>query len=81
MLLCAAADEANAAYCSEPSAPACTSSCGAFDDQDEFDQCRRQVSNYRDEVEQYQSCLSDASSEAASDFNEAVAAFNRRAQQ
>lgn len=56
-LVGAATAETAFAYCSEPSAPYCASSYGAFDDQWEFDRCRSEMESYRDEVEEFVSCL------------------------
>ena len=76
------------AYCSEPSAPSCATRYGAFDDEWDFDRCKRDMENYKSEVESFMSCKSreiqEASNEsesAASDYNDAVESFNRRARQ
>lgn len=47
------------AYCSEPSAPSCATRYGSFDDESDFDNCRRRMTNYRSEVEQFISCQND----------------------
>ena len=78
------------AYCSEPSAPYCASSYGQFDDQWEFDRCKREVENYASDVERYIDCRSDEANEAVrsaeydrqnaiSEYNNTVDSFNRRA--
>jgi len=74
------------AYCSEPSAPSCASSFGSFDDEWEFDRCKRDMEAYRSEVEDFIQCNNEearraqqASEEAASEYSDAVDSFNRRA--
>lgn len=78
------------AYCSEPSAPSCTSSFTAFDDQWEFDRCKREMESYKADVESFIGCNNDEAEaairkarddneSATSDYNDAVEAFNRRA--
>lgn len=47
------------AYCSEPSAPSCATRYGSFDDEGDFDTCRRKMTSYRSEVEQFISCQND----------------------
>lgn len=60
------------AYCSEPTAPSCATRSGSFDDQDEFDRCRRQMTNYKSEVEDNLSCRQR-------EYSDMVESFNRRA--
>ncbi|MFI5410146.1 hypothetical protein [Kaistia sp. UC242_56] len=88
ILACIAAGLSAPAYasCYEPSAPYCASSYGDFDDQYEFDRCRREMQNYQSEVENYLSCVEGemkrlrySAETVTSDFNSAVASFNRRA--
>ena len=78
------------AYCSEPSAPYCATSYGSFDDEYDFESCKREMENYKDEVERYISCRNDEAQEAideanidnrkaSSAYSEAVDSFNRRA--
>jgi hypothetical protein len=43
-------------YCSEPSAPFCATRYGSFDDQDDFERCKRQMASYRDDAESFLSC-------------------------
>lgn len=73
------------AYCFEPSAPSCASGYGAFNDEWDFNQCKRSMESYRDEVESYAECLNrDARSkieDASSDYSDAVDDFNNRARQ
>lgn len=71
---------ANAAAdsCSEPSAPGCASENSAFDDEDDFDSCKREIENYRDEVETYRRCLAREEQRALDDLNRAIDSFNRR---
>ncbi len=81
-----------AVACSEPSAPYCANSYGAFDDEGEFDSCKRELENYKSDVEDFIRCnkreaqeaidnASRANSRAIEEFNEAVESFNRRATQ
>lgn len=82
MLLLTLASAANA-FCSEPSAPACASRYGAFDDEWEFDRCKRNMADYKDEAENFIQChakeAEQARDKAVSEFNDAVQSFNRRA--
>jgi hypothetical protein len=77
-------------YCSEPSAPFCATRYGEFDDEYDFDSCRRDMENYASEVEEYIACLQREvddvvaeaqreSESALSEYNDAVDSFNRRA--
>ncbi|MBB6262665.1 hypothetical protein FHS77_003247 [Paenochrobactrum gallinarii] len=50
------ANEANAFYCSEPSAPFCATRFGSFDDQWDFDRCKREMESYKTEVEDFIEC-------------------------
>jgi hypothetical protein len=81
---------APAIACSEPSAPYCAESYGPFNDEYEFDSCRREMESYQSEVDDFTSCLrreleeaqDDAerkSSDAISEYSDAVESFNRRA--
>lgn len=70
---------AGGAYCTAPSAPYCATRYGAFDDADEFERCKRQMTSYKADVETFLACQRDASNQAVTDFNDAVARFNRRA--
>jgi hypothetical protein len=69
--------------CSEPYAPSCATRSGSFDDEDEFERCKRDMEGYRDEVESYVSCVQDEAQsqigDATSEFSDAVQSFNRRA--
>jgi hypothetical protein len=67
------------AYCSEPIAPSCATRYGAFDDQDDFERCKRQMSYFKSETESFLSCLQNDAETARSGYNNAVEAFNRRA--
>lgn len=78
------------AYCSEPSAPYCATSFGSFDDEDEYDRCKREMGSYRSDVERYMSCRNDEAQEAVdeansdnskarTEYSNAVDSFNRRA--
>lgn len=75
-----------AAYCSEPSAPSCATRYGSFDDEDDFASCRRQMTNYKSEVETFRRCQADAADDAVraanaanDEYSETVRRFNRRA--
>ncbi|WP_309086405.1 hypothetical protein [Chelativorans sp.] len=78
-LLLAAPKGAQAAYCSEPSAPYCAEQYGEFDDGYEFERCKSEMESYRADVESYLDCLREASEQALSEYNDAVESFNRRA--
>lgn len=60
------------AYCLMPTAPPCASRYGKFDDEWDFQRCRREIESLRSETEQAMQCLRDQ-------FSETVRAFNRRA--
>lgn len=68
-----------AAYCSKPDAPYCATRYGPFDDQYDFDRCKREMQSYRDDVQSFLSCLKRESDQTINDYNDAVASFNRRA--
>jgi hypothetical protein len=78
-LLVALGATAHAYSCSEPSAPYCATQYGAFDDEDDFDNCRREMESYRDEVQDYQRCLARQGQQAVDELNSAIDSFNRRA--
>lgn len=78
------------AYCSEPSAPYCSSQYGSFNDQWDFDRCKSEMESYQSDVEQFLSCnnrlaeeaIDDArrkNNDASSAYSDAVDSFNRRA--
>ena len=74
------------AYCSKPDAPYCASRYGAFDDDYDFDRCKREMVSYRSDLEFFLDCLRRESEdlkrqgdEATDDYNDAVESFNRRA--
>lgn len=76
------------AYCSEPDAPYCATSYGAFDDRSDFDNCRSEMESYRSDVEDYLSCtkrdideLVRKANRVSEEYDDAVTSFNRRAQQ
>ena len=77
LVLTSAATPANA-YCSPPSAPSCAARYGAFDDQDDFDRCKRQMSSYQSEAQDYLSCVRRETDGAIEEYNSAVDRFNRR---
>jgi hypothetical protein len=78
------------AYCTEPSAPYCASRYGAFEDQDEFRRCKREMESYQSEAQDFLSCtkreaddlistLKRKSDSVIEEYNSAVESFNRRA--
>jgi hypothetical protein len=78
------------AYCSKPSAPSCALQYGAFDDQWEFDRCKRDIESFKNEVENFMRCNNDEAERAirrannenqsaSSEYSDAVSSFNRRA--
>lgn len=73
----AAADAAY--YCSEPDEPYCLSRYGSFEEEWEFDRCRREVQNFVSEVEDFASCLDQAKQEKIDEANQAVERFNCKA--
>lgn len=64
-----------------PEKPYCASSYLAFSDSYEFDNCRREMDQFKSRLQKYLSCLESESKEAVSEYNDAVSSFNRRAQQ
>lgn len=84
------------AYCSEPSAPYCATGYGAFSDEYQFNSCKREMESFASEADDYISCRADEATQIAQDaaddakrdadsiinsYNDAVASFNRRANQ
>jgi hypothetical protein len=74
------------AYCSAPSASYCATRYGVFDDQDDFDLCKRQMASYQSEAQDFLSCtnreaddLKRKSDGVIDEYNGAVESFNRRA--
>jgi hypothetical protein len=67
------------AYCSKPDAPYCATRFGKFDDQNDFDRCKREMESYRSDVESFLDCQRRESQQALNDYNYAVESFNRRA--
>ncbi|WIJ26587.1 hypothetical protein [Devosia sp. RR2S18] len=78
-LLTVSCTPAFAWICSEPSSPYCADSYGPFSDGYDFENCKREMEDYGEEVEQYLDCLSTNSQAAIDEYNDAVEAFNRRA--
>lgn len=67
------------AYCMRPSAPSCASSYGSFDDEWEFDRCKRDVENFQSEIESFIQCkqteideANDKAQDAAREAEEAA---------
>jgi len=84
LLAVSAGRAANA--CAAPTAPFCATRYGAFEDQDEFDRCRREMDSYKSEAEYFLSCVRRESEELKrksdsliEEYNSAVESFNRRA--
>jgi hypothetical protein len=75
----AGSTSSSAYYCSEPSASACATRYGAFDDEDDFDQCKRKMSDFKSEVETFLSCVQREAERVRNDYNGTVESFNRRA--
>jgi hypothetical protein len=67
------------AYCSAPESPSCAARHSTFDSQDDFDRCKRQMSTYKSEVEDYLSCTRRETDSAIEEYNSTVDSFNRRA--
>lgn len=78
------------AYCSQPSAPYCATQYDSFDDESDFDRCKREMESYQSDVERYMSCRNDEAQtaideansdneKARSEYSDAVSSFNRRA--
>jgi hypothetical protein len=67
------------ASCYQPSAPTCAGTFGAFDDESDFEQCKREMEGYKSEVENFLACQKKEDQEATDDYNNAVESFNRRA--
>jgi hypothetical protein len=67
-------------FCSsKPRAPFCADRFGRFDDQSDFDRCRREMESYKSDVASYADCQRQLADDAVKEFNSAVANFNRRA--
>lgn len=58
-----------AAYCSKPDAPYCATRYGPFDDQYDFDRCKREMQSYRDDVQSFLSCLKRESDQTINDYS------------
>ncbi len=74
-----------AAYCSTPTAPYCAEQYGRFDDEYDFNSCRREMENYRSEVEDFISCnkreAQDATDKANREAQEAIDKAKRESQE
>jgi hypothetical protein len=70
---------AKANFCSEPDPPFCADLYMEFSDQTDFELCKYDMDDYKDEVEEYLDCLSQASEDAIEQYNDAVESFNLRA--
>jgi hypothetical protein len=66
------------AECVEPVAPPCVDRPALIADQQEFDQCRQAVENFRSETKEYLLCLKSEVSGALDHFNDAVDRLNQR---
>jgi hypothetical protein len=89
-LLAVFATSEASAYCPEPSTPSCVGRYGEFDDQWDFDGCKREMESYKGEVEEFFRCNNNQAGEALrkarsdnddalSEYNEAIESLNRRA--
>jgi hypothetical protein len=67
------------ASCYAPSAPSCASRYGAFDDEDAFRRCKREMEAYKSEAQDFLSCTKRQSDGVIEEYNNAVESFNRRA--
>jgi hypothetical protein len=69
--------------CNEPASPACTSRHELFQDQEDYERCRRDMTSYNDEVERFVHCVRDDAEQkvkqAVDEYNSMVQGFNRRA--
>jgi hypothetical protein len=63
----------------QPSSPTCATRYGAFDDQDDFEQCKRNMNSYKSEVELFLLCVQNDADLVRRQYNGAVDSFNRRA--
>ncbi|WP_447497416.1 hypothetical protein, partial [Clostridioides difficile] len=64
-----------------PRLPDCVSASYPFSHSYDFQNCKDQIEDYRSKLNSYLACLDSESKEAVSEYNQAVSAFNRRAQQ
>ena len=64
---------------SKPRVPFCADRFGQFDNQSDFDRCRREMESYKSDVASYADCQRQLAEDAVKEFNSAVASFNRRA--
>jgi hypothetical protein len=67
------------ADCYQPSSPTRATRYGAFDDHDDFEQCKRKMMFYKSEVELFLSCLQEDAERSRSQYNSTVESFNRPA--
>ena len=67
------------AFCSKPIAPYCARSYDKFDDQYEFNRCKREIEDYRSEIDDYLTCVKIQNQKAIDEYNEMVENLNRRA--
>ena len=69
-------------FCREPRVPSCTANYGAFFDEADFDRCKREMEDYRDDVKKFIDCLQGAAAndirEVQTNYSDAVDSFNRR---
>jgi len=73
------------AACTQPESPACALRTGPFAGARDFDECRKLMLTYRDDIEAYAVCVkpqSAADEKAARDaYHAAWSQFNRRARE
>lgn len=83
VLVWSATSPSLAFYCRKPSAPSCAERYGSFDDDYEFDRCKREMEDFKSEVERFIDCNNQQArsdnEESISDYKDAVESFNRRA--
>lgn len=66
--------------CSRPLAPTCMDFDGTFQDASATERCREELARYRRDMETYLTCLQDEAASALKRVDEALAAFECRAQ-
>ena len=58
--------------------PYCSTKYGAFDGEDEFRRCKREMDSYQSEAQEFISCMKRKSDSIIEQYNSAVQSFNRR---
>lgn len=70
---------AHARRCWRPDPPSCLDYYGTFEDDFSFENCKREMESYLDEVTTYQECLQKDINEIADEANEQIKKFNCKA--